>query len=158
MESKNSHSLLYPESGVGAGDVWVHGEVLAGNSCWSTRSISASSVALEEVHPAPHDTSESTGRLRRTFVTLTTMTGRLPGLRVTHHTKQGTGAAENFIISAPLHSLHMLWRRLPRCPCDLAPRPSASASGLTPPSSAPVSGFPVPTGSTAPGKERCKLC
>lgn len=81
-----------------------------------------------------------------------TMTVWLPGFRVTQHKKQGAGATENFSsVCSTLHDVHVYeGGGVPRCLCDLSPRTSASASDWTPRSSAPASGSPELTGSTAP--------
>lgn len=86
------------------------------------------------------------GALRRSETDLCdskTKAARLPGTRVPQHGKQGAGAGER-LTRRPSSGA------LPRCPGDLAPPPSASASGWTPRSSAPASGSPEPSGSAAP--------
>lgn len=86
------------------------------------------------------------GALRRSETDLCdskTKAARLPGTGVTQRGEQGAGAGER-LTRRPSRGA------LPRRPGDLAPPPSASASGWTPRSSAPASGSPEPSGSAAP--------
>lgn len=115
----------------------VSGGILAGNSCWSRETLPASFVPLTELRAASHDRFWSP---ETDLSDSKTKAARLPGTRVTQHGKQGAGH----------RCRRALDTALPRCPGDLAPPPSASASGRTPRSSAPASGSPEPSGSAAP--------